>query len=536
MVNFNSATDDFLDLGASSIQDEMLDVLYAISLAKLTRQSSDSNPHWHFQALSLEVVALQASRYKTDFRVELVEVLYPVLHLLGTPNLALRDHAMTCLNILADSCGYTGASDLVVSNVDYIINAVGLQLNYQDISPQAPQVLLMMMRLCGPSLLPYLDDLVGSMFSALQRYHGYPKLVELLFSVLGGMAEEGVKAPQLMIAVDDETTRRQSGKATSMSDVIDAIKLIEADALKRDEDHQEATEGSFPRRPWKDTTEEDTDGQDVPHENEEEEQAVQAPEPPPPAPRTFDIILKISELTQHYLTSSSPSLRVSLLGLLHTTIPALARHENSFLPLINTLWPVLLPRLEDTEAYVVSNALDIVALMCAHAGNFMKGRIEGAWRDLKAVQRRTLKKTDNQSERGKLKSTSLNITHRESGLINATVTFDLDAYRPELYVSAPTRMISDSLILLLSTIAKHVAIREEYFDDILDMLDPVLERSDVREALENRNADAVWLRLFNKSKQQETKQGTGIAHPIKSFISITKIPGGQPRWNFVHVQ
>jgi hypothetical protein len=530
MISYSAVTDDFLDLGTTNIQDELLDILYENSLARLRNQVSNES-HWHFQTLALEVLALQASRYKIDFRPELVEGLYPVLHLLGTPNPALRNHAMTCLNILADACGYSSASDLVISNVDYIINAVGLQLNYQDISPQAPQVLLMMMRLCGPTLLPYLDDLVASMFSALERFHGYPKLVELLFSVLGGMAEEGVKAPQLTIT-SDEPNQRQLSKPASMSDITTAIKSMELDALRQDEEHQETIE-AFPRRPWKDPTKdpEEAGEPEAPHENEEDDQAVTAPDPPPPTPRTFDIILKISDLTQHHLTSSSPSLRASLLSLLHTTIPALARHENSFLPLINTLWPVLLPRIDDPEAYVVANALDIVALMCTQAGNFMKGRIEGAWNDIKAVHRRALKKTDNQ----KPGMTNLQISHKADNLAPVGSTSD-EIYRPELYVSAPIRMISDSLTSCLCAIGKHVAIREDYFDDILDMLDPVLERSEVRESLECRNTDAVWLRLYEKSRKQVAEKGSGTERSAEPYILIGKVPDGLSRWNFVKVQ
>lgn len=181
MMQHDAAINDFLDFGITDTQTQLLDELYSLSLTYLTRTGSEAEPDWRSQALSLEVLALQASKHKEDFRGELIEALYPVLHLLGSPIPSLRARAITCLNVMADSCGYESATDLVISNVDYVVNAIGLKLNYHEVSPQGPQVLLMIMRLCGPSLLPYLDDLVGSMFSALERYHGYPKLVELLF-------------------------------------------------------------------------------------------------------------------------------------------------------------------------------------------------------------------------------------------------------------------------------------------------------------------------------------------------------------------
>ena len=62
-------------------------------------------------------------------------------------------------------------------------------------------------------------------------------------------------------------------------------------------------------------------------------------------------------LTQHYLTSPTPTLRKSLLDLVGTVSPALAGDENAFLPLVNTLWPVVVSRLYDGEGYVVVAAV-----------------------------------------------------------------------------------------------------------------------------------------------------------------------------------
>ncbi|KAF2477507.1 uncharacterized protein BDR25DRAFT_338348 [Lindgomyces ingoldianus] len=527
MTRYNAAVDDFLDFGTPSPRESLLDELYSFSLATLTNPDRDSNLHWHFQALALEVVAMQAIQSKEDFRVELIEALYPVLHLLGAPNPALRNHAITCLNLIAESCGYSSSSDLIISNVDYIVNAVGLKLNYHDISPQAPQVLLMMMRLCGPSLLPYLDDLVSSMFSALERFHGYPKLVELLFAVLKGMAEEGVKTPQLMIEPGTETLhQKRPWAATSMSEVAEFMNIMKLGATKPDEEHRTDGTPEFPKRPWKDEAGETIHNETIDESDRLENEAVEAAEPPPPASRTFEIILKISELTQYYLTSSSPTLRSSLLSLLHTTIPALAKHENSFLPLINTIWPVLLARLEDPEGYVVSNALDIVGLMCTYAGDFMKGRIEGMWEDLKAIQRRTVKATENRSER-RNNTNSMPFSVPEE---TAVLTTDSE-FRPadmEFYVDVPTRLIWNSMVLLLCSIAEHVAVREEVFDDMLDVLDPVLESSIVRKALEGRNSDAVWLRQSKKGNPPGSIPDTRATWPKK-----TSLLTGKPRWNFV---
>ena len=530
--------EDFLDLGTSQVglRTELLEELYSFSLYILTNSDSETELDWRFHALSLETVAMQAMRNRIGFRAELVDALYPIIHLVGSSNPMLRSHAITCLNIVSDACGYAHASDLIVSNVDYLVNAVALKLNTFDISPQAPQVLLMMIRLSGPSLLPYLDDLVESIFAALEYFHGYPKLVELLFSVLKGIAEEGVKTPPLAITMGDvDSHHKLPWKPASMTDVVDVIKAMKIDAAKSEEEKAENMKGISPQKPWNPASnEEEHQANDSFDEETKEEQPAERPETPPPAPKTFDVLLKISQLTQHYLTSPSPSLRTSLLSLLNTTFPALASHESSFLPLINTLWPVLLPRLEDPEAYVVSGALDVVAIMCLHAGDFMTSRIEGIWEDITKIHHRAARAI-RRPPQSSGDSTSMTISQsipRRTDIVLSEPARVTQAANQEYYVDAPTRLVWESLVRFLTTIVENVSVREEIFDDVLSMLEPILEeRTAIKKSLETRNPDAVWLKLFAKSQQQMHEPGVKNGPKYK----LTK-PVGRPEWKFARLE
>ena len=69
----------------------------------------------------------------------------------------------------------------------------------------------------------------------------------------------------------------------------------------------------------------------------------------------------------------------------------------------------------------------------------------------------------------------------------------------------------------MCAVGAHVGVDEAQFEQILDVVEPVLERTDVRVALEGSNADAVWLRLWRRGKAS----GAGRA------------PVG--RWGFVRV-
>jgi hypothetical protein len=194
----------------------------------------------------------------------------------------------------------------------------------------------------------------------------------------------------------------------------------------------------------------------------------------------------------------------------------------------------LLPRLQDPEAYIVSNTLEVIGVMCEYAGSFMRSRIEAAFEVLKKVHRRTQDRSSNtrapsmSNNRGKFLHASASATTDISTPLSSltisspTTTSAGPLDRPELYTSAPARMIWDSLVTCLCTIAAHVPLRDELFEEILDALEPVLTQPGVRRALEKANADAVWLRVWKKERQS----GRGV---------VRERPVGRRDYGFVKV-
>lgn len=540
-VQSNSDLNSFLNVQSTSqeLYEDLLEELYSFSLDLVDPSVFEREHDWRMQALALETIAFQATQLKEDFKNELVDALYPIVHLVGSENAALRAHAITCLNIVALACGYADAKDLIFSNVDYLVNAVALKLNTFDILPQAPQVLLMIVKLSGPRLLPYLDDLVESMFAALDAYHGYPKLVETLFGVLLAIAQEGAKTEQLSITeVDENSQGKQIPQRSTIAGLADTLRSLKRKRNEQDQEESrlEEPQERLPEKPWSELKKEQSiEDQLANLENQED-----APEPAnanapddenskPPVPKTYSILLKISQLTQHYLTSSSPSLRTSLLALLHATFPALAKHENSFLPLINTLWPVVVSRIGDTEAYVAANALETIACMCMYAGNFMRSRVTGSWDELKKVARVRAQLGQNkrspQCQRGAASSQN---SVASSELIVQSEKQSMGTQSSKTYVEAPTRMLHESFFNLFIAILGHVDVEDGMFDDMLGILTPFLnQRADIKEALERRNEDAVWLVLLRLQRASSTaaegadvEEEGQVRKPVFGFAAV----------------
>lgn len=472
----NEDLDEFFEssLTWSDEQEAVNQELFSHSQSILSG-SDEKTSDWRLQAIALEVVADTAQRMKEGFRAELVDTLYPVVQLLGSPNFKLREHTITCLNIVSKACGYANTAGLIVDNVDYMVNAISLRLNTFDISPQAPQVLVMMIRLTGPSLLPYLDDVVGSIFAALDNFHGYYHLVEVLFSVLGELVQVGSKSGQLQLTEGPAVDHRKTRPALpAIEDIVQMIRQQQ----KEEPESDPLKHKDFPRKPWKDakTLLEEAN---APAEEQEDivEVGAQEVQRVPPT-KVYIMVQSIARLGQHYLTNQSPILRAKILGLISTACTALHYNEDEFLPLVNDIWPVVIKRLYDEEPFVDIAAADTVAEICRCAGDFMTTRIQVEWMGLMKMARQA----------------KMKMLAEKKGVGSRGIYSQVN-------------QVWESVVRLFITIVEYVRIDDDMFDEVLDLLmDLVSTRKDVRDALLAVNADSVWLvmELAGRNRQIQT--------------------------------
>lgn len=461
----SAVVDQYLNLppGQDS-QDMLLDDVYSFSLDVLSRSTFEDEDRWEVQALALEALALQARSQKEDFRPELVDALYPILERLGSNNAVLQQHAITCLKIVSTACSYPNSASLIVDNADYLVNAVALKLNTFDISPQAPQVLVMMVRLCGSVLIPYLDDLVDSIFSILACYHGYPKLVESLFSVLNAIVEEAAKTSTRAIkSSTNTTTRPQIYKPSTVADLASILRS-NSEHANHSLSRPPSPPPSGPKKPLSQKDFEPLGASD------NHPEAPEAPaDPPAPNPsKAHTLLTSITNLTPSHLTTPSPPLRTHILNLLTTAFPVLASDTTTFLPIAAQLYSSITVRLYDHEAYTTLAAANALATLCECAGDFLFTRVEAEWDKLQELYK---------TVEGEMKEEA-RIYNKGRG-------------------RGPRGMkwrVWDAVIRLMVTMAKDVGVNEDMEDGLFETLGSLAgERGDVRAMLEELNADALWL-------------------------------------------
>ena len=460
---------------------EFSEETYDYSVAFLTTTNVNQEKDWKLQALALEILSLRSKRLQEEFRVELVDALYPVVERLGSGNHALRQAAISCLNVFSDSCGYSSSSDLIIQNADYLVNSVGLRFNTFDITPQTAQMLVMMVEFCGPALIPYLDDILESIFSTLANYHGYPRLVESLFSVLAAIVEKS--GSQTITRIEANAMQQRPGSCPlSISDLSATLKQ-----LNLEESSRETRDSALNLQP------DPKDDKDA----DSEDQSNQIPEPPESTPtpekrektKTYTMIHSISKLGQHYLTHESPILRRQILQLTALECRILSTDEDEFLPLVNDIWPVVIKRLYDTEPYVTIAAAETICEILRCAGDFMMSRIEDEWRHIRALCTRTQTQLQAGGKLGNSKQSGLSEVRRNT---------------PNSY-SSPHQIWTALVKLLLTIIQTFPHISTAMETDLFDMLEPYISvREDIRDGLNSLNADAVWLRLQMEAASVET--------------------------------
>jgi len=502
----------------------MVEELYYVSLTILNDIPADGSGDWRTYALALEAMALQAQQLGEAFRPELMDSLYPTLQLLASNNPNLQRHAMTCLNIFTSACNYPDTSSMVIDNVDYLVNSVALKLNTFDVSPYPPQVLFMMVKLCGPRLIPYLDDLVDSVFGILDLYHGYPKLVEIMFRTLAAIVEEGAKKPSLL-TIDSGQENGPHDKRKSDYQYL-SVATIAADIANRKSKHERTVEEDMdidgrvahPKKPWSETYEKPPKEPETIEEMLDQAESDE-PLPPPKEPedsekplnKTHSLLVHIVKSIPSHLSSPSPYLRRSLLSILIEVLPALSQNENSFLPLINDLWPPVASRVvfptslgnetsssrslmtrpstkpdsdpnqPDThnfqeEIFVMTTACQAIEAMCKGAGDFMASRIEAEFPRWERLYRRVWSKVQQDAQTAnERRARQYQQKEASSGLgtdlsLALSSSLTLSPTAPGSRAFTPHHTLWRALISLFLTVLTHVRLPLEAGDKICEML------------------------------------------------------------------
>ena len=463
--------------------EEFAELVYTYCFNLLSKTVADDANDWQLQAMAINIFAFRSCQQQQEYRPELVDALYPVVERLGSNHVSLREHAIIALDIIASACNYASSSDLIIQNIDYLVNSIALKLNTFEIRPQDPQVLSMMIKLCGAALIPYLDDLIESIFSALASYHGYPQMVETLFSVLSAVVEESSKSSlppsRAMPNIHQRNNYQPPSEISKIAEVLRQTQFHDSLTMASVENVDPEEINSIRDKSFEGRNSGNAD------ENDQVQALIVPDERLQRTSKMYSTVQTIVLTSQYYLTHESSNLRRKLLQLTALGCSVLYRNEDEFLPLINNIWPVVVKRLYDPEPYVSISASQTLSNIFQFAGGFVASRVETEWYDICNFYRRVHSRMENEN-RGKGGRGEFTIAHQ----------------------------LWDALVKMCCKLIERVRISPEVEDQLIDMLAPYARsRSDIHNALNAINPDAVWLTL--EVQKQKHSIGNGMKPPCK---------------------
>ncbi|KAJ2867902.1 hypothetical protein GGI22_000949 [Coemansia erecta] len=322
-------------------------------------------------------------------------LLFPLLQATAADVPLLQSQAQHALNVLTRTMGLLSVADMLKENVDYIVEGCSQQMRSVELSHNVFQILTGAVRLVGAPILPYMDDVAEDTLDVCER----------LATSAGGDDELVSSALGFLEAVT-RTVAMAHG-----SQVVEADRLLEENKSAglvgmADPDPIGKVLGELDEVDGYDRMAEFVDlGSD--NDDEPTKEMVPADEPVDDEedPAGSPLAIKITLVTQNFLSSETTAHQLISLKILQNTLEALQRTRD-LLPLINEVWPSLVHRLsKDRDAfYVTLAACDVIETVCGLGESWMRRRVRD---DLWVHLRRALKEATVESVAIRLSERSL---------------------------------------------------------------------------------------------------------------------------------
>ena len=319
------------------------------------------------RALCLQVIAIAAGVSQSRFTPLFIHTLYPILHSLVSPLSFLSSTAMATLRFIATFTSYASPANLLLSNFDYVLDAVSRRLTQRWLDIDATKVLGVMIRLVGGDVVDRAGDVVEECFDRLDEFHGYGIIVDGLIEVL----TEVIKVIEMDHKPDPQTQPKPAVPIFQQPNLDDFFAFLPHRAETQPNEFDDIDFGPAPRKHW---------GSQIKKEEVDNKQpeTSQADLDNEPTATPVQVLTKqIISRSMYFITHDSPTIRAKILNLLALSVPVLP--GSALLPAVHAAWPFVLNRLGDTETFVVSAAAGLVEALAIHVGDFMFRRI---WDDV----------------------------------------------------------------------------------------------------------------------------------------------------------
>ncbi|AOA66278.1 ASTRA complex subunit [Komagataella phaffii CBS 7435] len=326
----------------------------------------------------------------SEFTEELVGSLYPIFELLTAQDIAVRTSARYVVENIASKCYNGSLVDLVYKNIDYLIDGVSSRLN-SEITPYTSSILMVLIEIGGVDILDQLGDLISTMFTLLDYYHGYTVLCEQFFEVFHKLVDQSSVLMRGYTFSEEKQTntiwrmkdREAMGEfLTKYWATVQRTKIDIPDTL------EELT--SHPNKPFGDLDsdkdsddEEELDINGIQSEPEVEAREVVKEWKSPFTPDVYFMFQTMLQYGDRLVMHDSVRLRIQIISLWNKIFPILSTSIDDMYPVISDLWPKVAEFiLQEKEMRLMIPTLELATTIIQYGGQFCCKRFIDLWESL----------------------------------------------------------------------------------------------------------------------------------------------------------
>lgn len=328
-------------------------------------------------------------------------ILYPILQSVGSPFLLVSESAQAALLSLSTD-GDLNA--MILSHSDLLCNSLSFSLRYNDSTSvkdqltlsMAPKVLCVCVRIAGPEILPFVDDVIEDMIelmgdaAQLARFTSH----EWCLNVLQAFEALLSAINQFTRGFDFDTdphSHKSDKKVTAISELVKAHRKslhIKSDIVLDEEligrcsdpvinfiigylNRQMSSHESIPINFVLDIE----NGMQVLHDSSSSGISVCQTGKSVSVKKFASLRHKLLETVIRYMSSDSPQIRLQALKAFRSSIGNRSNSVSDLLATLNQNWQTVVQRISDVEVQISTEAIAAVTEYLQATGNYLANKL-----------------------------------------------------------------------------------------------------------------------------------------------------------------
>ncbi|XP_013380878.1 TELO2-interacting protein 1 homolog [Lingula anatina] len=324
--------------------------------------------------IELEGIGNFSKVLQSEFNKLLISILYPLLEKLGSHVAIISHTAYQTLCTVSSSCGYSGISELLCCNSDYLVNSISLRLRHLGRNPQAPLVLQVILQYSDEEIMNYIEDTIKEILDVLDQHHDEEAAIFL--RVLHTLSVSILRwyPPDQKLKTDWTETDSKNKDVKREKLTSDQLLNFFLDYQKHKQIAEDLDNSDFDDEK-EDQSQLSADEKQSKIDEDSQFETDHSEEKKKETPRHIKLIMEVLERCKHLMSSADPRLRLLVLDIIVSGCHVLAGYQDDLLPLVHKLWSPFVNRLNDEEQVVIRKAFQVLCVMAEVSKDFIRSRV-----------------------------------------------------------------------------------------------------------------------------------------------------------------